>query len=356
MGTELNCLFCGKAFEPTCHISRQKYCSRECCVKYNNAKRYFGGLVDTCPECGEHIEQTGERGRRRRFCSDRCRIVYGRKKQQEKRRSEEHPNPICQNCGVDFEPEWGGRPRRFCSDACRVEWWKEYHKANPTEEPAEHKCVCCGREFRSDRWHGGEYCSRDCYLKVMAQTHVQVTCAWCGKEFTAPASAGRKYCSLDCVSAARHQPGKCQRASHRIFYKNPEEWREQIREASRKAGSPSKRGRRVWLVCGATSMYLGLDGLLGTIQYRLNRNPYDGGIYVFCDSTGMMLKYLEWDGSGFCLGKRRAQSGSYPWPPSEAGAVIEITEKEFEFLKGKSIVACRTKKPPDSTNENAVKA
>lgn len=348
MGTELTCKYCGKSFEPTCHISRQKYCSQECRVKYNNAKRYYGGLVNTCPECGEHIEQSGERGRWRRFCSDRCRKEYNRKKQQEKRHSEKRPKQICPNCGREFQPEWGDKPRRFCSDTCRVEWWKEYHKANPQEETGERKCVCCGREFQSDRWHGGEYCSRDCYLKTMAKSRVQITCAWCGEGFTAPVSAGRKYCSLDCMTAARHQPGKYKRASHRIFYTNPEEWREQLQEASRKAGAPKKRGKRVWLVCGTTSMYTGLDGLLGIIRYQLNHNPFDGGIYVFCDFTGTMLKYLEWDGAGFCLGKRRAQSGSYPWPPAEAGKMIEITEKEFEFLKSKSIVPCRTKSKPEN--------
>ncbi len=85
-------------------------------------------------------------------------------------------------------------------------------------------------------------------------------------------------------------------------------------------------------------MYVGLDGLLGIIQYTLNRNPFDGDVYVFCDSTHTMLKYLEWDGAGFEISKRRAQSGSYPWPPPEAGLMVETTEKEFAFLRTKSIV------------------
>ena len=93
--------------------------------------------------------------------------------------------------------------------------------------------------------------------------------------------------------------------------------------------------------CGHT----GLDGLLGIIRYQLNHSPYDGNLYVFRDLSGTMIKYLEWDGAGFCLSKRRAQSGSYPWPPAEAGKVLEITEKEFEYLKSRSIVPCKEKKP-----------
>ena len=119
---------------------------------------------------------------------------------------------------------------------------------------------------------------------------------------------------------------------------------DQLHEASKKS-PPPRRGKRVWLVCGETSMYTGLDGLLGIIRYQLNRSPYDGNLYVFRDLSGSMIKYLEWDGAGFCLSKRRAQSGSYPWPPAEAGKVLEITEKEFEYLKSRSIVPCKEKKP-----------
>jgi len=93
-------------------------------------------------------------------------------------------------------------------------------------------------------------------------------------------------------------------------------------------------------------MYTGLDGLPGIIRHTLNRNPFDGATYVFCDLSNTMLKYLEWDGAGFCIGKRRAQSGSYPWPSSTAGDVIEITEKEFEYLKSKSIVHIGQKSRP----------
>ena len=261
MEREHKCEWCGKEFEPTCHKSRQKFCSAECRIKYHNAKRYYGGRVGICPECGEPVEQSRERGR------------------------------------------W----RRFCSDECRKEWWREYHKASPSKEPGARKCVLCGKEFTSDRWHGGEYCGREC------------------------------------AAAARHDPGH-KRGMRRIQYTGPEEWKEQLHEASRRS-PPPKRGKRVWLVCGVTSMYLGLDGLLGIIRYQLNHSPYDGSLYVFRDFSGTMIKYLEWDGAGFCLSKRRAQSGSYPWPPAEAGKVLEITEKEFDYLKSRSIVPCKEKKP-----------
>ena len=97
MANELVCLNCGKGFIPTCHITRQKFCSSECRVRYNNAKRYYTDTpVNECPECGTPIQQSGEAGRWRRFC------------------------------GKAFQPEWGpGTQRRFCGDACRIQWWTD---------------------------------------------------------------------------------------------------------------------------------------------------------------------------------------------------------------------------------------
>ena len=70
----INCKNCGQEFEPTCH-------SKECRYAYNNAKRHYAGMpLDICPGCGDVVEQTGERGRRRRFCSDRCRVRYWQEK------------------------------------------------------------------------------------------------------------------------------------------------------------------------------------------------------------------------------------------------------------------------------------
>ena len=308
MGTEHKCQWCGKEFEPTCHKSRQKFCSAECRIKYHNAKRYYGGKVDVCPECGAPVEQSGERGRWRRFCSDRCRQGYHRKQRQEKQHEQGRGKQVCPNCGIEFEVDWNCKTRRFCSDECRKEWWKEYRKANPSREPGMRNCAFCGKEFTSERWHGGEYCSRECYLQAMAQTREDRVCGWCGEGFSTFVKSEQKYCSRECAAAARHDPGH-KRGMRRIRYTNAEDWKEQLHEASKKSPPPS-RGKRVWLVCGETSMYTGLDGLLGIIRYQLNHSPYDGNLYVFRDLSGSMIKYLEWDGAGFCLSKRRGRKSS----------------------------------------------
>ena len=132
----MQCLNCGQPFEPTCHITRQKFCCDACRHKYHNAKRHYDVPVDICPGCGDIVEQSGERGRRRRFCSDQCRVKYHARKVMERRQAREQTKAICPNCGKEFQAEWGtGKQRRFCSDPCRIEWWAAYHKANPSTPP-----------------------------------------------------------------------------------------------------------------------------------------------------------------------------------------------------------------------------
>ena len=99
MVNELACLNCGKGFISTCHITRQKFCSSECRVRYNNAKRYYTDTpVNECPECGTPIKQSGEAGRWRRFCGKHCRQLYHYKKWQEKRQANyQPPVQICPN-------------------------------------------------------------------------------------------------------------------------------------------------------------------------------------------------------------------------------------------------------------------
>ena len=57
-----------------------------------------------------------------------------------------------------------------------------------------------------------------------------------------------------------------------------------------------------------------------------------------------MIKYIVWDGASFCQSKRRAQSGTYPWPERESESFAEISMREFEYLLAKSIVPTKSRK------------
>ena len=284
MVEELKGQNCGKGFSPTCHITRQKFCSDACRYRYNNAKRHYNVPVNICPECGDKVEQEGGPGR----------------------------------------------------------WRREYRKANPPEDGQAKECAMCGARLTGKN-RGKKYCSRFCYLLAADRGHSEEICEWCGEKFLDSSGQGRRYCSRSCSISARYtQQGVC-RGKRRISADSLEEWKAKLTQAARAEGA-GKRGKRVRLVCGTTSMYTGLDGLMAIVRYHLKLDPYDGSVYVFRDGTGSMLKYIEWDGQSFRQGKRRAQSGSYPWPGGQTGEAVEISEKEFEYLLGKSIVPFKAKK------------
>jgi transposase len=100
---------------------------------------------------------------------------------------------------------------------------------------------------------------------------------------------------------------------------------------ARKAVLEPKKDRRIYLVCGAARL-VSLDTLVTFIRYQLQCDPFDGNMHVFCNREGTHLKWLEWDGSGFCVGSRHTEWGRYPWPDEKMGVAIEINEQEFEFL------------------------
>lgn len=337
MTEEKICAECGKGFHPReGQAARQKYCSSECRIKNYNSKRYIEA-PEICLECGDEIEPVEGKGRHRHFCSDQCRIKYHARKAREERQKQERPMRECPNCGASFPKE---RTRRYCSVACRTEWYKKQRQREEKVQEETGTCKLCGKPLTK---RGRVYCDQACYKKAMEQTHETRICPWCGSEFTTQKRWGKRYCSRRCAVSDRNKSRGVRRGSHRIVEGEPEKWKEKLTQAAR-ADGPRKRGKRVRLVCGDTSMYNGLDGLIAIVRYTLRYDPYDGSVYVFRDREGSMLKYIEWDGQSFLQGKRRAQSGTYPWPPGEPGCVMEISEKEFEYLLNRSIVPFKEKK------------
>jgi len=252
----------------------------------------------------------------------------------EKKREERQTPRVCPNCGKEFLPRWekGSLPR-FCGDGCRVEWWREYHKANPSLEEPNTTCGYCGREMDIRE---GKYCSRACYRLGAARVRGERRCAWCGKMLPKKAWDVRKYCCNACAAAAWSLSKRTGPRRRCITTRNPGAWRKQLAELTRKPALELKKDRRIFLVCGATKL-VSTDALVDFIRYELKCDPFDGNRYVFCNSGYSQLKWLEWDGSGFCVGSRNAEWGKYPWPIRKPEIVMEITEQEYEFLRSKSI-------------------
>ncbi len=273
------CARCGKEFEVgKGQVSTRKYCSDACRIKSYNTKRYIGKVPEMCPECGDRIEQEGRHGRYRRFCSDQCRIKYHAHKAREERQKEEQPMQECPNCGASFPK---GRTRRYCSVACRTEWHKKQRQQEKNTPQEAGTCKLCGKPLKKP---GQVYCDQVCRKRAMEQTLETRACPWCGSKFTVQKRCGKRYCSRQCAVSDRNKSRGVRRGSHRIVEGGAEAWKEKLTQATR-ASSPRKRGKRVRLICGDTSIYNGLDSFIAIIRYTLRYDPYDGSVYVFRDTT-----------------------------------------------------------------------
>lgn len=66
----------------------------------------------------------------------------------------------CLNCGASLSMRDRGRKRLFCSDRCRVNYWRRNEVAAAIHERT---CAFCGRTFATYDLKR-KYCSHECYI------------------------------------------------------------------------------------------------------------------------------------------------------------------------------------------------
>lgn len=79
---------------------------------------------------------------------------------------------ICPNCGGLFPPNLRGRRKRFCSDECRLSWNHKHPKIENWKNTARTViCPICGNPFIATREYGRtrKYCSHACANKGRAE-------------------------------------------------------------------------------------------------------------------------------------------------------------------------------------------
>jgi transposase len=70
---------------------------------------------------------------------------------------------------------------------------------------------------------------------------------------------------------------------------------------------------RVFVGRDPVDMRGSFDALAGRIR-RLGLEPTDGALYVFVSRRGHMLAVLSFDGTGWCLFRKRLVRGTFQWP------------------------------------------
>lgn len=317
---EKTCPQCGQTFQTTrTKGSRQKrFCCAECKANYWIDQRCPGRHdARTCRACGAQFnwEYKGQ------YYCGACRAARAQKKKSL------YDEKSCPQCGQAFLPERSaaGKPRRFCSRECNVAWWSKHRK--PPKRKTQGKAVEARVKPRQAQGIEGykkppRVSEKSEALRLRAAGHrysaiahslglsVNTVKSWCFR-----AGMGKLKMYEPCVIPRR--------------VTDPEEWLERL-NALGQASVPKQR--RVFLACGVTKINGSADILCAVVEYRLKMDPYSGDIYVFSDWNRKRMKWIWWDGSGFCIGLRRMEYGVYPWPPAQMGKTLELREEEFLIL------------------------
>jgi len=90
-------------------------------------------------------------------------------------------------------------------------------------------------------------------------------------------------------------------------------------------------GVQVFLATGATDMRKAINGLALIVEAEFALNPFEGGIFVFCNRRKNILKALYYDHNGFCLFMKRLEKGVYRWP-QHTNNPLQISKRELGWL------------------------
>ena len=59
----------------------------------------------------------------------------------------------------------------------------------------------------------------------------------------------------------------------------------------------------------------GIDGLGAVCRNHMQKDPFNGALYVFTNKRRTSLKILQYDGNGFWIHHKRLSSGKFTWWP-----------------------------------------
>jgi transposase len=90
-------------------------------------------------------------------------------------------------------------------------------------------------------------------------------------------------------------------------------------------------GTKVFLACRPVDLRARFDGLAANVQQVIERNPFDGSLFLFRGKRGDYFKAIYWDSTGLWLLAKRLERGRLVWPPIVDGA-ITLTPAQMAVL------------------------
>lgn len=96
-------------------------------------------------------------------------------------------------------------------------------------------------------------------------------------------------------------------------------------------------GMKVYLALGYTDMRKSVNGLSIIVSEYLEKDPFSGHLFVFCNKRRKILKILYYENNGFCLWYKRLEKAVFQWP-KDVSEVMEIGNRDlFCLLQGMEV-------------------
>ena len=77
----------------------------------------------------------------------------------------------------------------------------------------------------------------------------------------------------------------------------------------------------------------GIDGLQQLCKLKINKDPFSGAIFIFCNKRKHSIKILWYDGQGFMLCLKRLSVGKFNWwPPNNNEKLYIALAQEAQIL------------------------
>lgn len=94
---------------------------------------------------------------------------------------------------------------------------------------------------------------------------------------------------------------------------------------------PRKRLGRVFVYRDPVDLRKAVNGLSLIVEETLQRDPFDGALYVFANRRRDRLKILYYERNGFCIWYKRLERDRFTWPRMD-GALLKLNGEQLNWL------------------------
>ena len=104
---------------------------------------------------------------------------------------------------------------------------------------------------------------------------------------------------------------------------------------------------KIYVATQPTDARKSFDGLAALVGAEFGLEPLSGHLFVFLNRRGHMAQLLFWDRTGFCVVKKRLESGPFRLPRTAQGTAthVEIDSAELALtLEGIELTGAKRRK------------